>query len=221
MGLKPVYSIRSLKHTYERDTVLDVPEMDIPEGQISIFTGSNGSGKSTLLSILAMLSAPTSGSVHFNGVCLSNDPDLSLRRRVTLVHQKPVLFSTSVHNNLSYGLKARGLAGEEIDGRIRTFTQDMKLSALLDKHARKLSGGETQRVVLARALILQTPVVLLDEPTNSLDDAHRPALLQLLHRMNRDMGTTVIVATHDLNFISSISGNIYRMEKGRIQSPGV
>lgn len=220
MVLKHAYAIRSLTHRYERDTVLDIPFLEIPQGQISALTGPNGSGKSTLLSILALITAPSGGSVFFSGAPVPADPELSIRRMVTLVHQKPVLFSASVRNNLSYGLKARGLKGKEIDDRIRAIAQDMKLSALLDKHARKLSGGETQRVVLARALILRTPVILLDEPTNSLDDAHRPILEWMLQKMNREAGTTIIIATHDSSFTSSLADRIYRMEKGRIPDIG-
>jgi tungstate transport system ATP-binding protein len=216
MGVKPAYSIRSLTHTYDGGVVLDIPALDIPAGQISIFTGPNGSGKTTLLSILALLQAPSGGSCHLNGMDCIRDPGRELRRMVTLVHQKPVLFSASVRGNLVYGLKTRGLAAKEVDRRVKTITDEMQLSTVIDKHARKLSGGEAQRVILARALILETPILLLDEPTNSLDDACRPVLVELLHNIRQTRGATVVIATHDTNFISALSGRILRMEGGKI-----
>jgi len=216
--MNPAYEIRNLRHTYDGRTVLDIPEMNITEGQICIFTGPNGSGKTTLLSILALLQMPTEGSVHLNGVLCTRNPDSDLRKMVTLVHQKPVLFSTSVRNNLTYGLKAHGLASKEIDKRIESITEEMQLASLITKNARKLSGGEAQRVVIARALILGTPVLLLDEPTNSLDAAYRPMLVQLLRDANRDRNATIVIATHNSGLISALSGRILQMENGKIQS---
>lgn len=210
------YRIRSLRHAYDGQVVLDIPRLDIPAGQLCIFSGPNGSGKSTLLSILALLLAPTGGSVELNGVECTQDPGRELYRTVTLVHQKPVLFSTSVRNNLAFGLKAHGHDADEIRRRLKSIEEEMLLSSVIEKHARKLSGGEAQRVVLARALVLETPVILLDEPTNSLDSAYRPVLVGLLDKINREMGTTVVVATHDTGFIASLGGNILQMESGRI-----
>jgi tungstate transport system ATP-binding protein len=216
MEIKTAYRIRSLTHAYDGRTVLDIPRLDIPAGQICLFTGPNGSGKTTLLSILALLQAPSAGAVHLNGIECTPDPDRALRRAVTLVHQKPVLFSTSVRYNLAYGLIAHGHNAGEIDRRLNKIEKEMQLSALIDKHARKLSGGESQRVVLARALVLETPILLLDEPTNSLDNAYRPMLSELLRKANRDRGTTVIVATHDSHFIPALEGKIFQMDDGRI-----
>jgi tungstate transport system ATP-binding protein len=216
MEVKTACRIRSLTHAYDGRIVLDIPRLDIPAGQICLFTGPNGSGKTTLLSILAMLKAPSEGTVHLNSVACTPDSDHALRRTVTLVHQKPVLFSTSVRNNLAYGLRAHGHNAGEIDRRLHKIEEEMQLATLVDKHSRKLSGGEAQRVVLARALVLETPILLLDEPTNSLDDAYRPVLTALLQKANRDRGTTVIVATHDAHFIASLGGKILRMESGKI-----
>jgi tungstate transport system ATP-binding protein len=216
MDINPAYSIRDLIHAYDEKVILDVPCLDIPAGRISLFTGPNGSGKTTLLTILALLQSPSGGAFRLNGIECRPDPDRELRRMVTLVHQNPVLFSTSVRNNLAYGLKAHGYNSGEIGRRIKWIEKEMQLSPLIEKHARKLSGGETQRIVLARALVLETPVLLLDEPTNSLDDSYRPVLVDLIQKANRVRKTTVIVATHDKHFIASLGGEILRMENGRI-----
>ena len=216
MGAIDAYRLRSLAHSFDGNIVLDIPALDIPAGQICLLTGPNGSGKTTLLSILALLRAPERGSVVLNGTECPREPGNALRRSVTLVHQKPVLFSTSVRNNLEYGLKVRGLPSGEIGRRIHAIDKDMRLSSIIGKQARRLSGGEAQRVVLARAVVLETPILLLDEPTNSLDDAYRPAFVRMLQGINRERGATVIAATHDTRFIEALSGRILRMEKGRI-----
>jgi energy-coupling factor transporter ATP-binding protein EcfA2 len=216
MELRIACSLRSLTFEYDGDSALDIPALDIPAGQICFFTGPNGSGKTTLLSILALLRAPASGSVFLDGKECSREPARERRRMVTLVHQKPALFSSSVRNNLEYGLKARGLASGEIERRIEAIVEDLQLSSLIGNHARKLSGGEAQRVVLARAIVLETPILLLDEPTNSLDDAYRPSFVRMLHNINRERGTTIIAATHDTRFVEALPGRILRMEKGKI-----
>jgi tungstate transport system ATP-binding protein len=209
-------SIRSLKHSYDGKVALDIPSLDIPAGQICAVIGPNGCGKTTLLSILALLLSPTSGSVLLDGVETVCSRDRNLRRKVTLVHQNPVLFSTSVRNNVAYGLRARGVNAIAIKRRVQAMIEEARLSEVAEKHARKISGGEAQRTVLARALVLETPVLLLDEPTNSLDDASRPIFSELLARANRARRTTIIIATHDTDFASSLSPRIIRLDAGKI-----
>jgi tungstate transport system ATP-binding protein len=210
------YSLRSLVHSYDGKIALDIPGLDIPSGQICAFIGPNGCGKTTLLSILALLLPPSSGSVLLDGMETVRSRDRNLRRKVTLVHQKPVLFSTTVWNNIAYGLHASGVHTREIRQRVQAIIEEAKLSEVAEKHARKISGGEAQRAVLARALVLETPVLLLDEPTNSLDDASRPVFSELLAKANRARRTTIIIATHDVDFVSSLSPRIIRLDAGRI-----
>jgi tungstate transport system ATP-binding protein len=212
----PAYSIRSLIHSYDGRAALDIPHFDIPPGRICAFTGPNGSGKTTLLSILALLLAPTSGSLLLDGVEAVRKHKQRLRKKVTMVHQKPVLFSTTVRNNISYGLKLLRLSSKEINRRVQTMVEETRLSSVVDKQARTLSGGEGQRAVLARALVLETPIILLDEPTNSLDDESKPILIDLLRTANQKRGTTIVLATHDLDFISSLTDWIVRLDGGMI-----
>jgi tungstate transport system ATP-binding protein len=215
MNSAPAYSIRSLIHSYDGKVVLDIPRLDIPSGQICVFAGPNGCGKTTLLSILAFLLNPTSGSVLMQGIEAVRERNQWIRRQVTLVHQKPILFSTTVHKNIAYGLRMLGLTSKEIQHRVRDIMEEAGLSSLAEKPARKLSGGEAQRVVLTRALVLETPILLLDEPTNSLDDQSKPMLYELLRKANR-RGATIIIATHDLNLISSLADQIIHLERGRV-----
>jgi ABC-type multidrug transport system ATPase subunit len=216
MSALPAYGIRSLTHAYDGNTVLDIPHFDIAAGQIWAFEGPNGCGKTTLFSILSLLQRPTSGSLFVFGKEAAKDGDQTLRGRVTLVHQKPVLFSTSARKNIAYGLEAKGLPSREIRQKVQSIVEAMNLSSVTEKHARKLSGGEAQRAVLARAMVLETPIILLDEPTNSLDEASKPILRALLTRARDERGATVLIATHDARFASSLADRIVRMESGKI-----
>jgi len=214
----PAYRIRNLAHKYDGKAVLEIPFLEIASGEICALIGPNGSGKTTLLHILAFLLTPSSGSLSFRGTEIRWDGgQRGLRRQVTLIHQKPVLFSTTVWNNVAYGLRAAGLPAREIKAKVDAALENLEIRDLAPMHAGKLSGGEAQRVVLARGLVLETPVILLDEPTSFLDDAVRPLLFDKLHRANRDRRTTVVLATHDTRSVASLAHRVVRMEAGRIE----
>jgi len=220
MNPAPAYRIRSLVHSYSGRIVLDIPELDIPSGQICAFAGPNGSGKTTLLSILGLLLTPSSGSVLLRGIETVGQRGPRIRHTVTLVHQKPILFSTTVRKNIAYGLKMAGVPSKEIRGRVHAIVQEAGLSDLADKPARTLSGGEAQRAVLARALVLETPILLLDEPTNSLDDRFKPTLSEMLRKASQ-RGATIVMASHDLQFMAPLAGRVLQMVNGQISAPSL
>jgi tungstate transport system ATP-binding protein len=216
MNATNAYCIRSLIHSYNGRTALDIPDFDIPKGVIWGLVGPNGSGKTTLLSILALLLKPSSGNLYLHGTKVTFDKSGQLRRKVTLLHQKPVLFSRTVRSNIAYGLRASGVSSKETAARVQAIVEKAQLASIAHRQARTLSGGEAQRVVLARGLVLETPILLLDEPTNSLDDTFRPILLEMLRQANESQGTTILLATHDASFVSSIADRIARMEAGKL-----
>jgi len=210
------YEIRSLIHYYDQKIALEIPHFDIPEGIIWGLAGPNGSGKTTLPSILALLLKHSSGNLYMHGAKVIPDNNRRLRRNVTLIHQKPVLFSGIVRSNISYGLRASGFSSKETAARVEAIIDEVQIASVADRQVRTLSGGEAQRVVLARGLVLQTPIILLDEPTHSLDDAFLPILLELLRKANKRRGTTIVLATHDVSFISTIADRIIQMKDGKL-----
>jgi tungstate transport system ATP-binding protein len=213
------YDVRSLLHAYNGKPVLDVPRLEIQEGEICVLSGPNGSGKTTLLSILALLRAPTSGSVRLRGVeTIGNREHVRLRRQVTLIHQKPFLFAGTVWGNVSYGLRALGRPSKEIKARVGGALEELGLLHLADKPAGELSGGEAQRVVLARGLVLETPLLLLDEPSSFLDESFRPLLFDMLRRANQTRAATILVASHDPNLDSSLAHRVIILDGGKVRA---
>jgi tungstate transport system ATP-binding protein len=207
------YQLRDVQARYGGRLALDLPDLDLRAGEACALLGGNGAGKSTLLQLLALLRAPDRGSIH-----LLDQPartsDLDLRRQVTLVHQNPVLFSTTVHRNVAFGLRARSLPRADESARVTAALAQVGLDGFAARPAHQLSGGEAQRVILARALVMRTPILLLDEPTSYLDAEVRPLLVDLL-RERTAAGATVIVATHAEGFASEIAQRQVQLVGGR------
>ncbi len=217
------YTLRGVAQRYGEQIALDVPELDLDRGRAVALVGPNGSGKSTLLQILALLQAPTAGEVTLHGepVRWRNGgsgaaASRSQRRQATLVMQEPVLFSTTVRANVAFGLAAHAVPRDRITPRVLEALADVGLEGFEGRRARALSGGEAQRVVLARALALRTPVLLLDEPTTYLDAAFRPTLTRLMTGA-RDRGTTLIFATHDPTLAGEVAHEVITLSRGRIE----
>jgi tungstate transport system ATP-binding protein len=198
MTTAPLYRLDSLRYSYGPRTVLDIPDLTIDSGRLYLLTGANGSGKSTLLSILALLTSPTTGTVSFRGAAVQwdNRSLLAARRRVTLLHQAPYLFNESVYTNVAFGLKARGITGKEQHAVVEQALAVVELAGFEKRKARELSGGEAQRVAMARALAFRPEVLLLDEPLANVD-RDTALLLEKVVVSLPQQGTSVIMTTHD------------------------
>ncbi len=215
---------RGIRHRYDRRIVLDLPSLDVPAGGCVALVGPNGAGKTTLLRILALLERPSEGAVTLLGRPAwqnghrrrgMDGPELVERRRqVTLVHQKPLLLSTTVRANVAFGLRARGLSGSEAERRAAAALEEVGMGGFARRSSRDLSGGEIQRVALARALVLETPILLLDEPTSSLDADAIPLVERALRR-RLDRGIAVVVSTHHRPLVSSLDARRLRLVAGR------
>lgn len=177
--------------------VLDIPELKIAADKITAIQGINGAGKSTLLKLLAFLERPQRGSIQFCGKSLADTRLLSSRRNVSLVAQKPYLLRGTVFENVLSGLKFRGTPAHSAEKQVIEALAKTGISSFADKPAAHLSGGEAQKVALARALVLQPKVLLLDEPFSHLDQASIENLTRLITDFSGQYGHTVIFTTHD------------------------
>mgnify|MGYP001312205948 FL=1 len=211
-----MYRLQSIRKCYGSNVALDIEELTIAEGRLYTLTGANGAGKSTLLSILAFLAPPTSGEIFYAGKRVDRDHGSveEYRRKVTLLHQSPYLFGGSVDDNVAFGLKVRGIRGEEQRRRIDEALDVVGLRGFRDRKARELSGGEAQRVAMARALALKPEVLLLDEPLANID-RETTGLLEAVIASLPAQGTTVVMTTHDPDHPGRLNGESIFLEGGR------
>lgn len=178
--------------------------------------GPNGCGKTSLLKILAFLEPPTSGRIIFQGASYNGHVPLKIRRQIGMVFQEPLLLNASVYDNVAVGLKLRGLPRLEIKEKVREWLELFKVSHLEQQHARTLSGGEAQRVCLARALALKPEILFMDEPFSSLDAPAKEGLLSDLARILPDTQTTILIVSHDFREIEHLAERVLIMLNGEI-----
>lgn len=200
------------------DFSLQVPRLNLQTGRLYVLKGENGAGKSTLLRLLALLQQPQSGQLSFAGqpVLWTGSSLQRLRQQITLLEQNPLLFVGSVEKNLAFGLKLRGLKGQELQSRIDQALQVVGLDGFQQRSAEQLSGGETRRVALARALCLRPQLLLLDESTANLDVGQLAALERFLVGLPLQ-GMTVVIASHDAQQPQRLGGEILSLADGQLQ----
>ncbi len=211
--MEPVASLKQILF-YRSKFCLSVEYLELFPRRVYALTGSNGAGKSTLLRIMALLINPQRGSICFPG---STTKDLDqLRKKVTYVEQSPYLFQGTVSDNLAYGLRLRGIAREERARRIHLTLSIVGLDGFEQRKAKELSSGETQKVALARALVLKPDLLLLDEPTANIDGNSQPAFEGLLARLPK-YGVTVVFSTHDRLQVQRVGAEFLCIENGTLQ----
>jgi ABC-type sugar transport system ATPase subunit len=194
-------------------------ELSVSDGEIFALVGPSGSGKSTLLRLIAGLETPTGGSVWIGDRSVNG---LRPRDRdVAMVSQNPALYPhLSVFDNLAFGLRARGRPRSEIRDRVTRMAARLGLDDVLSRWPRTLSGGQRQRVALGRALVRQPAVFLLDEPFTSLDAPLRAALRAELVELHRQLGTTMVLVTHDQGEAMALGERVAVINRGRIVQIG-
>jgi tungstate transport system ATP-binding protein len=198
------------------DFTLQIDRLELRPGEIYLVHGPNGSGKSTLLHLLALLLTPSGGEICFNGLPVKGAQERQrLRRQITLVEQSPFLFRASVYQNLAFGLRLRDVRGDLLRRRITQALQAVGLEGFENRRAKELSGGETRRVALARAMALRPQLLLLDEPTAGLDQGALPLFEHCLAALP-DQGTTVVIAGHDADQPRRLGGTILTLDHGRL-----
>ncbi len=213
--------LKNLRKNYGNRTALDNVTMQIQEGEILCILGPNGSGKTTLLKVLAFLEKPGAGKIKFEGEVVTAENAERMRLQSAMVFQKTLLFSDSVYYNVAYGLKMRKIPQTVIREEVKKALRLVKLEGFEKRSAKKLSGGEQQRVALARALVLRTKLLLLDEPTANLDPKNARIVEEIIGTVNRELKTTIVMATHNMFQAKTLSQRIALISDGRVTEIGV
>lgn len=201
-------------------TILSNINVMVQSGECLGLVGPNGSGKSSLLKILAFLERPTSGDIWFQGLSIPKQVPLEIRRRIAIVFQESLLLDTSVRENVAIGLKIRGIPKAEIQRRTSYWLEQFRISHLAKQSSRSLSGGEAQRVSLARALVLEPDILFLDEPFSALDAPTKESLRTDLAHIFQTTQITTILVSHDFEDIQRLSQRTLLLLHGRIVADG-
>jgi tungstate transport system ATP-binding protein len=218
--MTPLLELSNLLVRREGRLVLDVQSLSVETGDVLAVVGPNGAGKSTLFLVLARLLKADRGQIKFHGRSIESFHDLDYRRQIALVLQEPLLMDMTVYENAAIGLKFRRRPRAQVQERVDHWLERLGVAHLSDRPARKLSGGEAQRVSLARAFVLQPDLLLLDEPFTALDAPTRLRLLEDLRSVLAETRMTTIFITHDLEEARKLSTRMAVMLDGRIEQSG-
>ncbi len=195
-----ILKVNKLSKKYAEKYALKKISFEIEQGGFFTLIGPSGAGKTTLLRLINLLEQPTSGEIEYNGWSLDTLPKkkmVNARREMGFVFQNPVVFSTSVKANVAYGLSFRNLPSDEIEERVHRAIDMVGLHGFKERKALTLSGGEIQRVSLARTIATEPNLLLLDEATADLDPANVALVENVLKKFNKEKGVTIVMATHN------------------------
>jgi len=218
--MSALIQIRDLVMRRGKRTVLAIDSFEILRGERLTVIGPNGSGKSTFLLALAHLLNPASGEILFEGKSLTHWDELKYRRKISFVFQDPLLLDMTVEQNVGLGLKFRGVEKDEAQARIMKWLKQLGIESLAKRRAGQLSGGEAQRVSLARAFVLEPELVLLDEPFSSLDPPTRAKLLDDLSALLAEDHRTAIFVTHNLKEATQLGSRVAVVMEGKLRQVG-
>jgi len=208
---QPLLQVQGLSLSIHGRVLIDTVNCVLEAGYRTVLLGPNGAGKSILLRLLCGLMKADTGAIRWQGQML----DTVVRRRLAMVFQRPVLLRRSVASNLQFVLSNRGLSREECKQRVEEGLRLARLQSVADQPARLLSGGEQQRLALARALITNPEVLLLDEPTASLDPASMQAVEAIIQSAH-SQGIKIIFVTHDVGQVRRLADEVLFIHAGAI-----
>jgi ABC-type Fe3+/spermidine/putrescine transport system ATPase subunit len=209
-------TLERLSKHYDGTAAVRDLSLEVPAGALVAFLGPSGCGKTTTLKMIAGLITPTSGEVKFDDRPVSGIP--AYRRDVAMVFQKPLLFPyMTVGDNVGFGLRMRGEPRGRVHQRVREMLHLVRLPDCESRWPRQLSGGQEQRIALARALVVEPRVLLLDEPLSQLDANLRIEMRELIVRIQRQLGTTTIFVTHDQEEAVMLADRVALIFEGRLQ----
>lgn len=205
-------TIENLTKKYGDRTIFSIDDLIFEEGKIMGITGPNGAGKTTLLNIIGGIDSEYNGKVFYDGKKLDNE----IKRNMTYLFQKPYLFRRSVYENIIYPLKLRNYSNDDIDMLANNIMKNLEIEDLKDLKAHKLSGGESQKVALARALVFRPKLLLLDEPTSNIDPDSIKILEREILKFNKETGATVIIITHNMKQTERMCNSVVYLCNGKV-----
>lgn len=203
--------ITNLLKKYHDKAVVDIDHTQFNSGTIYGITGDNGAGKTTLLKIIAGLERYDAGEILYSGVPLEQ----GMMKKITYLSQTPYLMRTSVYENIVYPLKIRNVDPMTIQKKVAHIMDELQITELKNQLATQLSGGESQKVALARALVFDPEVLLLDEPTASIDPATIETIEEAITKRNKRQKMTVIMISHNMDQVKRMCDEIVYMKKGK------
>ncbi|WP_099950444.1 ABC transporter ATP-binding protein [Ezakiella peruensis] len=208
--MEKVFEIKDLKFK----DILDIPSLTFYNGIASI-VGKSGSGKTTLMLALNKMITPTSGDVYYNGENIKAMDPVKLRRKVVMLGQQPIIFPGNVRDNLNQGLK---FAKKELadDKKLRELLDYVELDKDLEDDPSDFSGGEKQRIAIARVIAMEPDVYLLDEPSSALDSELANNTIEKISQLAKEKDQTIIMVTHSDEIAKNISDNIVVIDEGRV-----
>lgn len=207
--------VNKARMQYSERWVLDVAGLRFLPGRIYFIMGANGSGKTTLVEGIARIRAFTEGDMEYRGLPTGQE----LRHSLTLMEQSPYLFNMTARDNIICGLKFRNVSEEAIEGRLEKYLGGMGMGDYLSKKPGSLSGGEREKVALLRTLILETPTVILDEPTSAMDIESSFQAEALLRKFSGE-GRCVIVVSHDFHQAERLADHLIFLDGGKLLEQG-
>lgn len=220
--MSALYTLSGIRQVYAGRLALEIDSLSIGAGSIVGVVGPNGSGKSTLMRLLAFLEVPQAGEVRFDGMTVGGASNgakaAQLRKHVTLLTQEPYLLRRSVAENVSYGLSVRGVRDYEQTVRDALAEVGLPPAEFLHRQWFELSGGEAQRVALAARIALRPKVLLMDEPTSSLDEESTERIRVAAMHMRDGHGTTLVIVSHDRDWLHSVADTMVTLRSGRLFS---
>ena len=211
--------IKNINKSYGNKKVVDNVSFNIEEGKITSFIGPNGAGKSTVLSIISRLLEPDSGEVYIDGKEIREWDSKELSKKLSILKQSNNLnIRLTIRELVSFGRfpYCEGKLKKEDEEIVDNALEYMKLTDIQNKYLDELSGGQKQRAYIAMIVAQNTDYILLDEPLNNLDMKHSAEMMKMLRQMVNDLGKTIIIVIHDINFASCYSDNIVALKNGQL-----
>lgn len=204
--------IENVKKQFLDKVVLDIEYLEIESGKITGITGTNGSGKTTLMNMIGGMDKDYEGNITYNDETLNKQ----IVENMTYVFQKPYLFRRSVSENIIYPLKIRNYDKIKSKELVIGIIADLNIEDLIELKAHKLSGGESQKVALARALVFSPNILLLDEPTSNIDPEYINTMESVISKFHKQTKGTIVIVTHNIEQSIRLCHNIISLDNGKV-----